>query len=171
MDLWDNALVRPAFRENPPIKANISARTYGIVIMIIAALGTLFTLLLLPAIFSLNDLCNLVGGCRGQAIPILGVIIGAAALIITFVGGLYMYQGKPNGRALVVYGLLLSVIGELLYAITWGSFGSFIFDLIIAAIAYYFAVIARDPGEAPLALSGPPAMSGPPPSAPPPPPR
>ena len=193
-DLWNNQLVNPPFASNPPLKVNVPAKTFGLVMAIIAAVFAVFTLIVMIGAFTVssalssfesaaNAECNAVHGVdcslystTGSAIAGIGALIVLAAMCVGAWGGFQMYQGIRRGKALMVYGLVGAAIGWLIYAILWG-FGIgityFIVDLIIYAIIYYFLVISRFPDEAPLvpataAPAGYPPY-GPPPNYPPPP--
>ena len=111
-------------------------------------------------------------------------------MIIGTIGAYRMYQLDPEGKQLVVYGLILGMVGAIVTLIGnlaaysglvgIGAGGGVIFglviDLIIYGILYYLVVVSRFPGQAPLSPSGatswgaggPGAPGGP--SAPPPPP-
>jgi hypothetical protein len=169
MDLWDNTLVKPPFAANPPYKINVPAKTYGLVIGILAAIGTLFGLLGLLATFTVNNLCSAFVACESHSalwLASVGALLSLAGAILATVGGFQMYGLQPRGRALIIYGMVLGLAGDILYLIGWGFgfyFGSFIIRVIIYAIVYYFLVISRFPNEAPLVASGAPQGYGQPP--------
>jgi hypothetical protein len=196
-DLWNNQLVNPPFASNPPLKVNVPAKTFGLVMAIIAAVFAVFTLIVMIGAFTVssalsnadqiaNAACNAdraqgfnvncsIYSTSGSAIAGIGVLISFVALCLGAWGGFQMYQGIRRGKALMVYGLVLAALGWLIYAILWG-FGAglayFIVDLIIYAVIYYFVVISRFPDEAPLVAATAPAgypPYGPPPNYPPPP--
>ncbi len=177
-----NVITEPPFAKDPPVKINVNAKILGLVIAILAALGTLFSVIGLIALFnlnsalnSLNQLCNAYGGNCGTTLPVIGLIgyiIIVVGNLIGAIGGFQMYQLNRRGKDLVIYGLVLSVIGSLVTTIGYGSYGigSFIFALIINFVIYYLVVVSRFPGEAPLAAPGQQPWGGGGPSAPPPPP-
>lgn len=160
MDLWDNALVRPPFAANPPLKVNVNAKIYGLVIGILAALGALFGLFSLFATFSvsssLDSFCATYGGCATHSavwLATIGALVSLIGSLLAAFGGFQMYQLQLRGRAMIVYGMLLGILGSILYLIGWGFgfyIGSVIVTIIIYAVIYYFLVISRFPNEAPL---------------------
>jgi hypothetical protein len=186
MDLWDNALVNPPFTKDPPVKLNIPAKTIGLVIAILAGLGALGALWLTYATFTwasaATNLCNTIYGnvCPGlethtTAIAGLGELIVLAGAVLSTWGGYQMYQENRQGKSLVIYGLVLYVVGNLLYSIFWGfgyAIGGFIIGLVIDLVIYYLIAISKFPGETPLVAQAPPGYGSPPPGygAPPPPP-
>ena len=171
-DLWNNVLVKPPFASNPPLKVNVPAKTYGLVLGILAALGAIFGLIAAISAFTwsstLNADCNLVNSVYGTtvcqshstAIAGLGELVVLVGMVLGAWGGFKMYQGDHQGRPLMVYGLVLAVLGQLVYAIFWGFsyyVAGFIVALIIYAVIYYFIVISRFPDEQPLVAAGAPA--------------
>jgi hypothetical protein len=196
-DLWNNALVDPPFASNPPLKVNVPAKTYGLVVGILAAIGAILSLFVMIGAFTVssalssfdaaaNAACNAdkaagfnvnctIYSAGGSAIAGIGALIVLAAMCVGAWGGFQMYQGIHRGRALMVYGLVGAAFGWLIYAILWG-FGVgityFIVDLIIYAVIYYFLVISKFPDEVPLVAAAAPAgypPYGPPPNYPQPP--
>jgi hypothetical protein len=183
-DLWDNALVNPPFASNPPLKVNVPAKTYGLVLAILAVLGAVGSVIAMIGAFtvttalgsecnSLNQLginsnCNAVAG--GTAIAGVGELVVLVGMIIGAWGGFQMYQGNHRGRALLAYALALGVVGNLVYLLLWGVglyIAFFIVYLVIYALVYYFLVISRFPDEPPVvarAAMGPPSGYGQPPS-------
>lgn len=158
-DLWDNALVNPPFRSNPPLKVNVPARTIGIVIAILAGLAALFQIFVTITAFTfanaLDSFCSVYGGCETHTAILagLGALIVLVGDVLGAWGGFQMYQMQPRGKALVVYGMVLAIAGNIVYLIGWGfgyAFGSVIVQIIIYAIVWYFVVISRFPNEAPL---------------------
>lgn len=84
-----NVLTDPPFAADPPIKLNVNAKILGLVIGILAIIGLVIALLALPVVFALNNICNnLIGGTCSTGI---------------------------FGLALI--GVIITVVGELLYAI------------------------------------------------------
>ena len=88
-----NVLTDPPFAADPPIKINVNAKILGLVIGILAIIGLVLALIALPVVFALNNavnsLCNSVGASCGT-------------------NGIF---------ALALLGVLISVVGSLLYAI------------------------------------------------------
>jgi hypothetical protein len=182
MNTRKNALMDPPFANDPPVKVNVNARTLGLVLTILGAIGILFQVLGLTAIFGL---CSgyAFGGCGLPIIWLLGDLVGFAGVILGTIGAYRMYQGNPQGKEWVIYGLLLglvaaiiSIIGE--YAAYSGLVGlgvgggaifGLIVDLIVYFVVYYLVVVSRFPGEAPLSTGttygGPPSSYGGPPSS------
>jgi hypothetical protein len=183
-----NILTDPPFAADPPIKLNVPAKTVGLVAAILGIIGIIFGLIALPAIFALNSVvssansfCQAVSGtnCAGTnsgifGLALIGVLLGFVGAILYAFGGFRMYQLNRQGKDLVIYGLIVSLVGGILEIVGYGGVGSFIFDLIIAVVLYYLVVISRWPGDAPLVASGPTGGYGNPPggygSPPPPPP-
>ena len=190
-DLWNNVLVDPPFASNPPLKVNVPAKTYGLVMGILAAIGAILSLFVMIGAFTVssalsgadslaNAACNAdraqgynvdcsIYSSAGSAAAGIGALIVLVAMCLGAWGGFQMYQGIRRGKALMVYGLALAAVGWLLYAILWG-FGAglayFLVDLIIYAVIYYFLVISKFPDEAPLVAAS--APGGYPPYGPPP---
>jgi hypothetical protein len=190
-DLWNNVLVDPPFASNPPLKVNVPAKTYGLVMGILAAIGAILSLFVMIGAFTVssalsgadslaNAACNAdraqgynvdcsIYSSAGSAAAGIGALIVLVAMCLGAWGGFQMYQGIRRGKALMAYGLALGAVGWLLYAILWG-FGAglayFLVDLIIYAVIYYFLVISKFPDEAPLVAAS--APGGYPPYGPPP---
>jgi hypothetical protein len=180
-----NILTDPPFAADPPIKLNVPAKTLGLVIGILGAIGVILGLIALPAIFALTSavsnagaFCQSIGANCGNTgifgIALIGVIIGFIGSILYAFGGFKMYQLDRSGKNLVIYGLLVGLVGGILEIVGYGGIGSFIFSLIIAVVVYYLVVISRWPGDAPLVPTGTTGGYGNPPggygSPPPPPP-
>jgi MFS family permease len=186
-DLWNNALVKPPFADNPPVKLNIPAKTVGLVLMILGAIGLIFSLI---GLFSIFGLCSGFAGsvCGGTPmIWVLGEIVALVGLALGTYGAYRMFQLDHQGRNLLIYGLAIGVVGGLLnmigtfvfysgwvgYAGTFatGAIFGFIISLIVYFIVYYIIVISRFPDEQPLvavgATGGYPPFGGPPPQYPP----
>ena len=54
-DLWNNALVEPTWlTSNPPLKVNVPAKTYGLVLGILAVLGAIAALIAMIAAFTFS---------------------------------------------------------------------------------------------------------------------
>ena len=88
-----NVLTDPPFAADPPVKFNIDAKILGLVIGILAVIGLVVSLLALPAVFALNNfvssLCSSVGTSCGTS-------------------GIF---------ALALVGVLVALVGQVLYAI------------------------------------------------------
>ncbi|MEO8897868.1 MAG: hypothetical protein ABI352_09485 [Candidatus Dormibacter sp.] len=187
MSSQKNALLNPPFANDPPVKLNVNAKTLGLVLTILGVIGILLQLLGLIAIFGL---CSgyAFGGCGLPIIWLLGDLVGFAGIILGTIGAYRMYQGNPQGKEWVIYGLLLGLLAAIItiigeYAAYSGLIGlgvgggaifGLIIDLIVYFIVYYLVIISRFPGGAPLSTGtmygGPPSSYGGPPSSPPPPP-
>jgi hypothetical protein len=180
-----NSLVDPPFAKDPPVKVNVNAKTLGLVLLILGAIGILIDALALIGILGFCGTYSIYGGCNLPILWLLGDLIGLAAVIIGTIGAYRMYQLDPEGKQWVVYGLVLGIVGAVVTLIGnytaysgligIGAGGGVIFgliiDLIIYGILYYLVVVSRFPGQAPLS---PPAATswggGGGPAAPPPPP-
>jgi hypothetical protein len=168
-DLWNNALVNPAFRNNPPAKVQVPAKTLGLVLAILAGIGALFQIFAVITAFTwanaLDSLCSYYGNCvsHSGAIAGLGALVVLAGQVLAVWGGYQMYKEVQQGKAFVIYGMLLALIGNVVYAVGWG-FGyyvvGFIFSLIIYGIVYYFVVISRWSWEARLTPTAAPYGAG-----------
>lgn len=179
-----NSLVDPPFAQDPPVKLNVNAKTLGLVLLILGAIGILFALLGLITIFGFCGSLSIYGACSLPVVWLLGELISLAAVVIGTIGAYRMYQGNREGKLWVVYGLILRVVAALVSVVgnyaaysglrTIGAGGAAIFgflvDLIICFIVYYLVVVSRFPGEAPLSQHGATTWDGGGPSAPPPPP-
>jgi MFS family permease len=150
-------LVEPTFidRNNPPLKVNVSAKVIGIIAVVLSALGLLFGLIAIPAVFLIGSAITALGGYHQGilVIALIGLLLALIADVMSLVGGWQMYQGNHNGRRLLIHALALSVAFNLIYTIGTYNVGGFIFTLIINAIVYYFVLISRFPDEAPLVAS------------------
>jgi hypothetical protein len=178
-----NSLLEPPFAKDPPVKVNVNAKTLGLVLLILGAIGILVNALGLIGIFGFCGTYSVYGGCGLPVLWLLGDLIGLAAVIIGTMGAYRMYQGNREGKLPVIYGLILGVAGAVITLIGnlaaysgligVGAGGTVVFslviDLIVYFVVYYLVVVSRFPGEAPLS---PPSATtwGGGPSAPPPPP-
>jgi hypothetical protein len=162
-----DTLLHPPFENDPPVKLNISAKIIGLIAAILAGLGLLGYLFAIPAILALNALATGLGVVHPGifAVALVGLLIGVIADVLELIGGYRMYQENPEGKKLLIYGIVLGAIGTIVYGIGYGGFFGVIIGLVIDFIIYYIVVISRFPGEAPLV-----AGSAPPPPPPPPPP-
>ncbi len=177
-----SALTNPPFAADPPVKINVNAKTLGLVLAVLGAIGILFSALSLFTIFGFCGSYAYLGGCGLPIIWLLGEIVGIAGLVIGTIGAYRMYQDNAAGKEWVIYGLALGFIGAIIglvgnlsaYSGVLGyGAGGAIFGLIIAAIiyfiVYYVVVVSRFPGQTPLSPPGHTSWGGGP-SAPPPPP-
>jgi hypothetical protein len=166
-DLWNNQLVSPAFASDPPLKVNVPAKTYGLVLAILAVIGAVFALIgtivaftFSGAVSNLSDAayqaclsertidpsltCTAPGALGGGlAIAGLGELVALVALIVGAWGGFQMYQGNHRGRALMAYGLALAGVGQLIYLLLWslgGGFGAGVLVVFIVWLAVYGAL-------------------------------
>ena len=177
MDLWSNVLVEPPFRNDPPLKINVSAKTMGLIAGIFGGLLALLGLVAIPATLAVNDLCTGFGGLYANTCGshvafggLVGLLIGVVSSIATAIGGVWLYGGKERGRALIIYGLVIGAVGGLIASVSSYG-GTFIFNLIITAVVYYFIVIARGPNDVPFPSAAPMAPPFPPTGQPPMPPQ
>lgn len=153
-----NVLTDPPFAADPPVKLNVNAKVLGLVIGILAVIGLVVSLLLLPAVFALNNFANQVCGSLGVNcgtsgiffLALIGVLISIAGEVLYAIGGFQMYNMNRSGKEKVIYGLALNVLGGILEIVGYGGVGGFIFSLIVGIVIYYLVVISRFPGEAPL---------------------
>ena len=140
-----NILTDPPFAADPPIKLNVPAKTLGLVIGILAIIAILLDLIALPVVFALNNvvnsantLCQELNGtnCGGTTsgifgLALIGVIIGLVGAILYAFGGFRMYQGNRQGKDLVIYGLVVSLVGGILGVVGYGGIGGFIFSILL----------------------------------------
>lgn len=89
-----NVLTDPPFAADPPLKFNVNAKILGLVIGILAIIGLILSLIALPVVFALTsavtNFCSQVGGVN---------------------------CGTSGIFALALVGVLLSIVGDILYAI------------------------------------------------------
>lgn len=139
-------LLEPPFAADPPVKLNINAKTLGLILAILGAIAALFGLLGVPILLGLSSALGF-GGIFTLAI--IGVIVSLIGTIIGTWGGYQMYQGKRDGKLLVIYGLIINVIGSLLAAIggSSGGFVGWVFGALVSFVIYYLVVISRFPDE------------------------
>lgn len=181
-----NILTDPPFAADPPIKLNIPAKTVGLVAAILGIIGLvvfgLFGLIAAFALTALSTACNNLNslGVRESCgtngiffLALIGVLATAVGALLYTIGGFQMYGLNRSGKALVIYGLAVGLIGGLLETIGGLGGGALIFDILWFVVGWYIVVISRWPGEAPL-VAAPPGSYGNPPggygSPPPPPP-
>jgi hypothetical protein len=170
-------LLNPPFMADPPVKLNISAKIIGLIACILAALGLLGYLFAIPAVLLIGTAETVLGVPVGThagilVVALLGLGIGVVADLLELVGGYRMYQENPEGKRLLIYGIVLAALASVVYGIGYGGIGGVVIGLVIDFIVYYIVVISRFPNEAPLVAGGvaPPPPPPPPSTTPPPPP-
>lgn len=170
-------LLNPPFMADPPVKLNISAKIIGLIACILAALGLLGYLFAIPAVLLIGTAETVLGVPVGThagilVVALLGLGIGVVAALLELVGGYRMYQENPEGKRLLIYGIVLGALASVVYGIGYGGIGGVVIGLVIDFIVYYIVVISRFANEAPLVAGGvaPPPPPPPPSSTPPPPP-
>ena len=142
-------LLEPSFAANPPVKLNVPAKTLGLVLAILGAIGAVFGLLGILALLGLS--AAVVAFVGIFVLAILGTIVGWIGTILSAWGGYQMYKEKREGKATVIYGLVLNVIGSLISALGGsGGLSSWLIGALISFAIYYLVVISRFPGEPPL---------------------
>lgn len=143
-------LLSPSFAADPPVKLNVPAKTLGLVLAIVGGIAAVLGLLAVLALLGLGAVAGVAfGGIF--ILAILGAIIGEIGTILGAWGGYQMYQEKHEGKATVIYGLVLNVVGSLIGALggSGGLTGWLVGALVTFAI-YYIVIISRFPGEPPL---------------------
>jgi hypothetical protein len=186
-----NILIDPPFAANPPVKVNVPAKTLGLVLLILGAIGIIFGLLALFTTFGVCTVAGVsIGGCGFPILWLLGALIGLIGVCVGTLGAYQMYQLNRDGKRLVIYGLALGLLGAIVtligniifysgLSVLGVGYGGAIFGLIIDVIVYgivwYLVIISRWPGDAPLVATGstggygnPPGGYGSPPPPPPP---
>ena len=150
MEFWDNALVNPPLARKPT-KMKVNASIYGLVIAILTGVGLLLSLL---SLFALSSVCNLnaVSVCGFPVLSLVGEFTVVAGMILCVVGGLRLYKFQARGRAIIVYGFLLGVVGGIIYSLGYPTLpggGATPFGIVISialyAVLYYYLMIARFP--------------------------
>jgi len=154
-------LMNPSFAADPPVKLNVPAKTLGLILAILGAIGAFFGILGVFALLGLSALAAAYGGIF--ILALVGVIISEIGTIVGAWGGYQMYQEKREGKKYAIYGVLLSVVGGLIAAIGGsGGLVGWVISTLISFCIYYLIVISRFPGEAPLVAT----TTTPPPSTP-----
>lgn len=144
------SLLAPPFAADPPVKLNIPAKTLGLILAILGAIGALFGILGFFPLLALGTAAAAFGGIF--LLAVIGVIIGLIGTVIGALGGYQMYQENREGKKLAIYGVALNVVGSLIAAIGGsGSLVGWIFGALISFVVYYLIVISRFPGEPALA--------------------
>ncbi|MDQ2952962.1 MAG: hypothetical protein M3R54_11955 [Chloroflexota bacterium] len=145
-------LLEPSFAANPPVKLNVPAKTLGLVLAILGAIGAVFGLLGILALLGLSAAVVAFAGIF--VLAIIGTIVGWIGTILSAWGGYQMYQEKREGKATVIYGLVLNVIGSLISTLGGsGGLSSWLIGALISFAIYYLVIISRFPGEPPLAAT------------------
>ncbi len=142
-----NTLVNPPFAQDPPIKLNVDAKVLGAVVALLSVLAILLGLAALPALLGVGAFLAPFGFAGFVQLIFIGVIVGLVANVMSLIGGWQMYQGKVEGKRLVIYGLAVWFLGEILSGIGFFSVGNVILPILVIAIVYYLVVISRFPGE------------------------
>ncbi len=167
MELRKETLLDPPFAKDPPVKFNLNAKTLGLVYAILAVIALLFGILALLALFAFSAVGAVLGIPQIFVLLLVGSVIGLVGTVLVAMGGFQMNQENRGGKALVIYGLALHVLGGLVSALG-GLSASALFGWIVSSavtfVLYYLVVISRFPGEAPLVPST--ASPGPPPQTP-----
>lgn len=142
-------LLEPSFAANPPVKLNVPAKTLGLVLAILGAIGAVFGLLGILALLGLSAAVVAFAGIF--VLAIIGTIVGWIGTILSAWGGYQMYQEKREGKATVIYGLALNVIGSLISAVGGsGGLSGWLIGALISFAIYYLVIISRFPGDPPL---------------------
>jgi hypothetical protein len=90
-----NVLTDPPFAADPPVKLNVNAKILGLVIGILAVIGLVLSLIALPVVFALNNAVNNICNSFGTNCNV----------------------GTTGIFALALIGVLLSIVGDVLYAV------------------------------------------------------
>lgn len=144
-----DVLLDPPFMKNPPVKLDIPAKTLGMVYAILGGIGALFGVV---GLLGIGALSSVIGG---GALYFVGTLIGVIGTALAAWGGYRMYQGDRDGKRLVVYGLVLSVVGALVAALSYGGVGSWIVNAAVTFVLYYLVLISRFEGEPKLVATAP----------------
>lgn len=133
-------LLDPPFAKDPPVKLDIPAKTLGLVLAILGAIGTIFGVL---GLIGVGAFAAAVGG----GLLVIGTLIGLIGTAMEAWGGYQMYQEDRGGKRLVIYGLIVNVVGGLLTALVGAGIGSWIINALLAFGIYYLVIISRFPNE------------------------
>lgn len=162
MPLMRSVFTNPPFATSLRSRFHPDARTTGFVAGFATALGVLVGLLAVPGVFQGLSECTAINSlppiegvlslpCTYQ--PILGLVIpGVAAVLLgnigATLGGLRMYRRERRGGELLVYSLALGLVGGAVAFIGWGdTFGSFLYQVVIAAVVYPLTIASTFPDE------------------------
>jgi hypothetical protein len=140
------ALVNPPFAKNPPVKLDMNARTVGLIVAGLAALGILFGLAAIGPLLSYGGLLAGYGHPGVLFLAVVGVLVALVGAVVAVIGGWQMYRGSVAGKRLVIYALAIGFLGEVIYGIGF-TFGAAIVPLLVYAALYYVVVISRFPPE------------------------
>ena len=146
-----DTLVNPPFANDPPIKVNFDAKVVGLVVAILAGIGSLFSLLALLGLLGVAAALSTFGGI--YVLALIGVALSLVGDVMATIGGWQMYQANESGKRLAIYGLALSFVAEVIQIIGFSA-GSGLVALILLAVLYYAIVVSRYPGQAPSATRG-----------------
>ena len=145
MDSRLDALLNPAFAQDPPVKLDIPAKTLGLVYAILGAIAALFGLSGLLGALQLGGYFALAGVGGVLFLVIIGGLISLVGTAMAAWGGYRMYQADRGGKRIVIYGLVLNALGGLVSAL--GSFGGglagWIVSLVFIFVLYYLVIISR----------------------------
>ncbi len=166
-----NILTDPPFAADPPIKLNIPAKTVGLVAAILGIIGLVVLRPLraerrVRTHHALRRVLTALAGCNAGGIFFLALI------------GVHRDRGRrscstssadsrctgstASGKALVIYGLAVGLIGGIFETIGVSALASLIFDILWFVVGWYIVVISRWPGDAPLVASTPGGYGNPP---------
>jgi hypothetical protein len=151
MNMWDNLLVNPPIASSPS-KTRINLATLGLVVAILAGARALVATL---GLFGLSAVCNLnaIEVCGFPVLSLVGEFTIVAAMLLCVLGGMRLYRLNARGRVLVVYGLVLGIIGTVMFSLGYptvpvvsgGLSSSLALPVVLFAVAYYFLMVARFP--------------------------
>lgn len=144
-------LLNPSFAKDPPVKLDIPAKTLGLVCAILAGISTLF------GVIGLLGASALTAVAGTGALFLVGTVINVAGSALVAWGGYKMYQGVRDGKRLVIYGLVASVVGSLIAALGNLGLAGWIVNAAILFAIYYLVIISRFEGEPKLVTTTPPA--------------
>src|SRR5487761_1326725 len=98
-----SALTNPPFAANPPVKMNVNAKTLGLVLLILGAIGILLGLFGLLGLFAFCGNYGYLTSCSLPILWLLGSLIGLAGAVLGAIGAYRMYQLNPQGKEWVIY--------------------------------------------------------------------
>lgn len=146
-------LLAPPFAADPPVKLNVPAKTLGLILAILGAIGAFFGVFGVLTFLGLSALATAYGGIF--ILAAVGLIVSEIGTIIGAWGGYQMYQEKREGKKWAIYGVVLSALGGLIAAVGGsGGLAGWLFSALVSFAIYYLIVISRFPGEAPLVATG-----------------
>ena len=135
-----DALLDPPFAKDPPVKLDIPAKTLGLILAILGAIGTIFGVL---GLIGVGAFAAAVGG----GLLVIGTLIGLIGTAMEAWGGYQMYQEDRGGKRLVIYGIIVNAVGSLLTALVSSGLGGWIINALFAFAIYYLVIISRFEGE------------------------